>query len=295
MAFCNLCPRMCSANRKHGEYGYCGVGEELSVSKAYLHMWEEPCISGSRGSGAVFFDGCGLGCIYCQNNRISRGEVGKTLSVQELADIFIKLQNKGAHNINLVTPTHFAFKIKEALFYSKEKGLSIPVVYNTGGYERNETIKLLEDCVDIYLPDFKYMDPNTAKKYSNAADYPEFARMALKEMVRQKPNVIFDENGIVKSGVIVRHLLLPGNLKNSKAVLEYVYKTYGDSVYISIMNQYTPMRKFAEFPELSETTSRREYEKLINYALSLGIKNAYIQDSESSDCSYIPDFDMEGI
>ena len=295
MALCNLCPRRCNADRENGNEGYCRMPGEIMASKAYLHMWEEPCISGTLGSGTVFFTGCTLRCIYCQNSAISQGSGGKKLTVRELADVFLNLWKKGAHNINLVTPTHFVPGIKEALDIAKSKGMIIPVVYNTGGYELVETLRSMENYADIYLPDFKYIDENTALKYSGAEDYPSVAKLALEEMVRQKPRVGFDENSIAVSGVIVRHLLLPGNLKNSKAVIEYIYKTYGDSVYISIMNQYTPIGEFRDYPELSETPSRREYEKLVDYALSLGVSNAYIQDSSSSGKVYIPDFDMEGI
>lgn len=295
MALCNLCPRHCNADRENGSVGYCRMPGDVMASKAYLHMWEEPCISGTSGSGTVFFTGCTLRCIYCQNSAISKGSGGKKLTVRELADVFVNLWKKGAHNINLVTPTHYVPGIKEALILAKTEGMNLPVVYNTGGYELVETLKSMENHVDIYLPDFKYIDGNTALKYSGAEDYPTVAKLALEEMVRQKPRVVFDENSIAVSGVIVRHLLLPGNLKNSKGVIEYIYKTYGDSVYISIMNQYTPIGEFRDYPELSETPSRREYEKLVDYALSLGVSNAYIQDSSSSGKVYIPDFDMEGI
>lgn len=295
MALCNLCPRRCNADRDNGNVGYCRMSGDVMASKAYLHMWEEPCISGTSGSGTVFFTGCTLRCIYCQNSAISQGSGGKKLTVRELADVFLNLWKKGAHNINLVTPTHYVPGIKEALILAKTEGMNLPVVYNTGGYELVETLRSMENHVDIYLPDFKYIDGNTALKYSGAEDYPDVAKLALEEMVRQKPRVVFDENSIAVSGVIVRHLLLPGNLKNSKGVIEYIYKTYGDSVYISIMNQYTPIGEFENYPELSETPSRREYEKLVDYALSLGVSNAYIQDSSSSGKVYIPDFDMEGI
>jgi len=295
MALCNLCPRNCGADRDVGYVGYCGMTSEIEASKAYLHMWEEPCISGVKGSGTVFFNGCNLRCIYCQNRSISRGKGGKSLTAEELSRVFLSLQEKGAHNINLVTPTHFAMAIKEAVTGARRMGLIIPVVYNTGGYESTETLKAIENQVDIYLPDFKYNNADTAQKYSKAPDYPEVAKKALEEMVRQKSKVILDSEGIAKSGVIVRHLLLPGNLKNSKSVVEYLYKTYGDSIYISIMNQYTPIDVFPDYPELSETPSKREYAKLVDYALSLGITNAYIQDPGSSDSVFIPDFDMEGI
>ena len=295
MEQCNLCPRKCNVIRQGVFLGYCNSPKEIMASKAYLHMWEEPCISGKNGSGTVFFNGCNLRCIFCQNHAVSQKNSGKILTLEELAGIFMNLQTKGAHNINLVTPTHYAFEIKKAVDIAKDMGLEIPVVYNSGGYELVDTLKEIEDIVDIYLPDFKYMDGGLAQKYSGAGDYPEVTKAALAEMVRQKDKVIIDNDGIARKGVIVRHMLLPGSLKNSKAVVEYLYKTYGDSIFISIMNQYTPIGEFPEHPELSETPSRREYEKLVDYALSLGVKNAYVQDSASSDKAFIPDFDMEGI
>ncbi len=295
MERCNMCPRRCNVTRKDAALGYCQSGERVVASKAYLHMWEEPCISGTEGSGTVFFNGCNLRCIFCQNHEISRNSFGKILTCEELAKVFLNLQKKGAHNINLVTPTHYALEIKKAIDIAKAKGLTVPLIYNCGGYELAETLQKMESTIDVYLPDFKYMDKGLALRYSGAEDYPQIAKFALEEMVRQKPVVIMDNHGIIQKGVIVRHMLLPGSLKNSKAVVEYLYKTYGDSIYISLMNQYTPVGEFSEHPELSETPSRREYEKLVDYALSLGITNAYIQDLESSDKAYIPDFDMEGI
>ncbi len=287
---CNLCPRQCNTDRSMSPYGYCGYPEGIYISCTMLHMWEEPCISGTRGSGAVFFCGCSLRCIYCQNSKIAMNVSGRRLTPEELAEEFVALEESGAHNINLVTPTHFSVGIADAIDKARQKGLKIPIVYNTGGYELKKCINPLDGRIDIYLTDFKYINPNTASKYSGAPDYPEFAKEALEEMVRQKPMPVFDNDGIMQSGVIVRHLLLPGSLANSKAVIEYLYKTYGDSIYISIMNQYTPIRKFEDYPELSETPSQREYDKLVDYALSLGIKNAYIQDEGCSDTRYIPEF-----
>lgn len=295
MAVCNLCPRACNKARNEGSVGYCGMSRDIYASKAMLHMWEEPPISGVNGSGAVFFTGCHLKCVYCQNSAIAFKSSGKRLTPAELSEVFMRLQSEGAHNINLVTPTHFVPQIIESLDISRRKGLKVPVVYNTGGYEKRSTVELLKGYADIYLPDFKYMSSNTAKKYSNAPDYPERAKEALEEMVRQQPNPVFSDDEIMQRGVMVRHLLLPGNLKNSKSVIEYLYKTYGDSIYISIMNQYTPMGQFDKFPELSCTPSRREYEKLVDYALSLGVRNAFIQDAEASNDVYIPRFDLKGL
>ncbi len=287
---CTLCPRKCKADRNMGQKGYCGCDNRILVSKIMLHMWEEPCISGTNGSGAVFFGGCSLRCVYCQNSTIALDAMGEHYTADRLAKAFLSLEERGAHNINLVTPTHFAPGIAEAVNISRQSGLGIPVVYNTGGYELVDAVARLKGTVDIYLTDFKYMSASAADKYSNAQDYPECAKTALDEMVRQQPEPVFDEYGILRSGVLVRHLLLPGNLSNSKSVVEYLYKTYGDSIYISLMNQYTPMRSFEDYPELSYTVTRREYDKLVNYALSLGVKNAYIQGEGSIGKNYIPDF-----
>ncbi len=295
MPTCNLCPRNCSKDRTKGELGYCRQDACIKVAKAYLHLWEEPCISGTKGSGTVFFTGCNLRCIYCQNHEISLNSKGKILTQSELAEVFLNLMKKGAHNINLVTPTHFADKIAISVESAKNMGLTVPVVYNTSGYEKTENLKTTEKYADVYLPDFKYAIDSPAEKYSFAPDYPKVAKSAIEEMVRQRPNLVFGKDGLIKKGVIVRHLLLPGNLKNSRLAVEYLYKTYGDSIFISLMNQYTPIKSFEEHPVLSETPSRREYEKLVDYALSLGVKNAYIQDAQSSNKAYIPDFDFEGI
>lgn len=257
-------------------------------------MWEEPCISGERGSGTVFFSGCNLKCVYCQNHDIALDGNGGVISLEELEEIFITLQEKGAHNINLVTPTHYADKIAKALEKIKPR-LKIPVVYNTSGYELPETIKMLDGLIDIYLPDFKYMLPETAEKYSNAPDYPDFAKKALDEMIRQKPTLTFNNDNMLTGGVVVRHLLLPGNLKNSKEVIKYVFDKYSSNVIISIMNQYTPVVQNDKFPELNFKTSRREYQKLLDFASELKITNAYIQDSESSSESYVPLFGKDRV
>jgi len=257
-------------------------------------MWEEPCISGKRGSGTVFFSGCNLKCVYCQNHDIALSGNGGAVTPEELEEIFLSLQEKGAHNINLVTPTHYADKIAKILEKIKPQ-LNIPVVYNTSGYELVETIKMMDGLVDIYLPDFKYILPEPAEKYSNAPDYPNFAKFALDEMVRQKPTLEFDDNNMLTSGVIVRHLLLPANLKNSKEVIKYVYEKYNDRVIISIMNQYTPIVPNDKFTELNFKTSRREYRKLLEFAEELGITNAYVQDSESSSETYVPLFGKDRV
>lgn len=291
---CSLCPRQCLTDREQTT-GYCGVKNTLRVARAALHFWEEPCISGEEGSGAVFFTGCNLRCVFCQNYHIARAEQGKEISGGRLAEIFLELQEQKANNINLVTATHYVLQVIEALEEAKKQGLKIPVVYNCGGYETVETLQLLEGLVDIYLPDFKYMDPVRAKKYSHAEDYPTVARAALAEMVRQQPKAEFDHRGIMKKGIIVRHLMLPGGIKDSKAVVQYLYETYGDQIYLSLMNQYTPLPQVADYPELTRKLKKFEYDRLVDYAISLGVTNGFIQEGETAEESFIPAFTNEGV
>ena len=295
MEACCLCPRECGVNRLEGKKGFCGVDAKVMVARAALHMWEEPCISGKEGSGAVFFSGCSLGCGFCQNRRISRGQCGKQITIEHLVDIFLNLQEQKANNINLVTAGQFLPQVAEALKRAKAQELHIPVVYNSSGYEKTEMLNMLEGLVDIYLPDFKYMDPELAGKYSHAKDYPQVAKLALEEMVRQVGMPEFDSCGMMKRGVIVRHLLLPGHVKNSKNVLKYLYETYRDKIYISMMNQYTPMPTMKDDPQLSRKVTDREYARLINYAISLGLNNGFIQEGETAKESFIPEFDGEGV
>ena len=295
MKDCTLCPRNCHADRMAGRTGYCGMTDKIYAARAALHMWEEPCISGKEGSGAVFFSGCSLGCGFCQNRRISRGQSGKQITIEHLVDIFLNLQEQKANNINLVTAGQFLPQVAEALKRAKARGLHIPVVYNSSGYEKTEMLNMLDGLVDIYLPDFKYMDPELAGKYSHAKDYPQVAKLALAEMVRQTGMPEFDSRGMMKRGVIVRHLLLPGHVKNSKNVLKYLYKTYGDKIYISMMNQYTPMPAMKDDPQLSRKVTDREYERLIDYAISLGLNNGFIQEGETAKESFIPEFNGEGV
>lgn len=293
---CRLCPRKCGVNRRGGQKGYCGETEELVVARAALHMWEETCISGKEGSGAVFFSGCSMGCVFCQNYSIAGARVGKSICVERLAEIFLELQEQGANNINLVTPTHYVLQIIEALELARGEGLRLPVVYNTSGYEKVETLRLLRGYVDIYLPDFKYMDGNLAKEYSHAADYPEYAKAAVEEMVDQTGSPVFDEEtGLMKRGVIVRHLVLPGHVKNSKAVVRYLYETYGNRIMLSIMNQYTPMPQVKDDPLLGRKVTRREYDRVVDYALELGVECGFIQEGEAATESFIPEFDGEGV
>ena len=295
MKECRVCPRNCSVDRLSDQKGFCRAGAEIILARAALHMWEEPCISGKEGSGAVFFSGCSLGCKFCQNRQISRGQTGKKVTADRLADIFLELQQQKANNINLVTAGHFLPQVAEAIEKSRNRGLQIPVVYNSSGYEKSEMLKLLEGLVDIYLPDFKYMDPELAEKYSYARDYPEVAREALKEMVRQTGTPEFDRQGIMKKGVIVRHLLLPGHVKDSRRVLEYLLSTYGKEIYISLMNQYTPMPAMKDDPRLSRKVTDREYQRLIDYGIQLGLENGFIQEGETAKESFIPEFNGEGI
>lgn len=293
---CRLCPRMCGADRKNGERGFCGETSEIRAARAALHMWEEPCISGTRGSGTVFFTGCVLRCVYCQNGHIACGNTGKVISIDRLAEIFIEQQERGAHNINLVTPTHFVPQIREAIIKAKEKGLVLPIVYNTGSYENVDTLKMLDGLVDIYLPDLKYYSSELSKKYSEAHNYFEVATAAIAEMVRQVGTPEFDDEGIMTKGVIVRHLLLPGCTEDSKRIIKYLYDTYGDDIYVSIMNQYTPMKGIEErYPELANKVSYSEYDRLTDYAIDIGIENGFIQEGDTAEESFIPDFDMEGI
>jgi putative pyruvate formate lyase activating enzyme len=295
MEFCKICPRNCGVDRTKGIKGYCRETDKIIVARASLHMWEEPCISGTNGSGTVFFSGCSLGCVYCQNYNISKGMSGKEITIERLAEIFLELQSKGAHNINLVTPTHFVPQIIDALIMGKGKGLRIPIVYNTSGYEKVETIKTLDGHVSIYLPDLKYMDKEIAKKYSNCADYFEHASKAITEMLNQTGEIEFDEDGIAVKGVIVRHMTLPGCMEDSKNIIKYLHETFGDKIYISIMNQYTPLPHVSKYPEINRRITDDEYEELIDYAVGIGVENGFIQEGETALESFIPDFDCEGV
>lgn len=293
---CTLCPRMCGKNRAEGESGFCRVtGEGIYLSRAALHFWEEPCISMQSGSGTVFFSGCNLSCIYCQNRDISTAKVGQLVSVDRLAEIFLELSEKGAANINLVTPTHYAIEIREAVQKARAKGLALPIVYNTSGYERPETLHFLSDSVDIYLTDFKYMDENLARDFSHAEDYPHVTKEALREMVSEKGEARFDSDGRMLQGVIVRHLILPGHIRNSYKVLDYLFSEYENRIVYSLMNQYTPCFYSEKYPELNRKVTKREYEKVISYATNLGITNAYIQEGATAEESFIPDFNYEGL
>ncbi|WP_330598777.1 radical SAM protein [Christensenella tenuis] len=292
---CRLCPHACGADRTAGEKGKCGAGAQLKVARAALHFWEEPCISGAVGSGTVFFSHCPLHCVYCQNAGISSGKAGAGITTGRLADIFLELQEQGAANINLVTPTHYVPHIIEALARAKERGLTLPIVYNCSGYEGVEALRLLAGMVDIYLMDFKYMDASIARRYSHAAGYPLAAKRALREMVRQAGDAEFDEKGLMRRGVIVRHLLLPGCLEDSRAVVRYLYETYGNRIWLSLMSQYTPVCKERLPEELRRQVRAEEYDALVDFAVSLGIENGFIQEGKAADESFIPPFDLTGI
>ena len=293
---CQLCPRDCRVNRLKGEKGYCKQTSEVMIARAALHLWEEPCLTGENGSGTVFFSGCTLGCVYCQNRSIATSEVGKNISIARLADIFFELKEQGAHNINLVTGTHFIPQIVEALKIAKEKGLELPIVYNTSGYERIESLQMLRGYVDIYLPDLKYKESEVSKRYSHAKNYFDYASKAIAEMVSQVGTPIFDEEtGLMKKGVIVRHLCLPGNAKDTRAILRYLYQTYGDTIYMSIMNQFTPVCDLQAYPEINRRLTEREYNRMIDYALHLGIEQAFVQEGETAKESFIPEFNLQGV
>lgn len=299
MSHCRLCPRNCGVDRTQGQRGYCGQSAGIFAARAALHFWEEPCISGSEGSGAVFFSGCNLRCVFCQNHDIAVGTQGQEITLDRLAQIFLELQTKGANNINLVTPTHYIPQICVAIKQAKEGGLTIPIVYNTGGYEEVSSLKLLDGLVDIYLPDLKYQSADLAGLLSNAPDYFEKATLALREMYRQVGEPVFDPaTGLLKRGMIVRHLVLPGQIGNSKRVLRWLHDTFGDSIYISIMNQYTPMPQILEkpvLPELARPVTQEEYQRLLDFAELLGIEKGFLQEGETAKESFIPPFTGEGL
>ena len=292
---CTLCPRQCKVNRLEGRPGYCGMDSTVRVARAALHMWEEPCISGKKGSGAVFFSGCGLRCCFCQNRDIAIGDCGNEITVERLSEIFLELQEKGAANLNLVTGAHYVPQIVQALEMAKGKGFRLPVVYNSSGYEQVWTLRMLEGYVDVYLPDMKYADGKLAADFSHAEDYPLVAKAAIAEMVRQTGSCEFGEDGYIQKGTIIRHLILPGHTRNSIAVLDYLHRTYGNKVFISVMNQYTPVWQQEKYPELNRKVTRREYEKVLDAAVELGIENGYFQEGETAKESFIPAFDYEGV
>ncbi len=289
---CSSCPRKCNADRQSAD-GFCGTGELPVVAKAFLHPWEEPCISGSRGSGTVFFSGCNLKCVYCQNYRISHENFGSEISIEKLSEIFQKLQEKGSHNINLVTPSHFVRQISLALKLAGT--LEIPVVYNSNGYDSLDSLTMMEGMVNVYLPDLKYFSSGVSLKYSGAEDYFETASKALPEMYRQTGPAIFDEDGIMKRGMIIRHLILPGHSGESVKLLEWINANMPEDIHLSLMSQYTPYHKACMHPELNRRITAWEYEKVLGKFYKLGFKNGYVQERESASEEYIPDFNLEGV
>lgn len=294
MEKCYLCPRSCGADREK-TMGRCRADRTIRLARAALHFWEEPCISGENGSGTVFFSGCSLGCVYCQNKPIASGAVGRAVTPERLSEIFFELKGKGAENINLVTADHYLPIILPLIRAAKENGIGIPFILNTASYLKEETVRKTRGAIDIYLADLKYDSPKTAAAYSAAADYPRAAKKAIDEMVRAAGEVKTDARGMMKSGVIVRHLVLPGHIEEAKNVIRYLHETYGDRIYMSIMNQYTPMEELSAYPELCRRVTAREYDAVLDYAIGIGVENAFIQEGVTAEESFIPCFDYEGV
>lgn len=288
---CMLCPRKCGINR-YKEKGICGANSKIKLAYYSLHMWEEPPISGKNGSGTIFFSNCNMKCIYCQNKKISIDGYGKYISMKKLEEIMLELQKKGAHNINLVTPTHYVPQIASVLQKVKDKSLKIPVVYNTSSYECVGTLMMMRNLVDIYLADLRYYDDDLAVKYSKCRDYFENATMAIDEMYRQVGEIKINDEGMLEKGVVVRVLILPGHVDDSKKIIEYLYKTYGNDIFISIMNQYTPVWK-CKYSNLNRKVTEDEYNDVVNYAIDLGVVNAFVQEGEAADDSFIPKFNKD--
>ncbi len=289
---CSICPRKCGVDRSLNK-GFCGMEDNSVLAKAFLHMWEEPCISGSRGSGTVFFSGCNLKCVFCQNYQISQNNFGKEVSVEQLSKIFLNLQAKGAHNINLVNPTHFVRQIHDAV--KESEGLNIPILYNSNGYEGIEGLKIMNGIVDVYLPDLKYFSSEVSREYSSAKDYFSIASKAILEMYRQVGSPVFSSEGIIEKGMIIRHLILPGHVNETISILDWIKSNLPEDIYVSIMSQYTPYYKAELYPEINRRITRREYEKVLNHVYKLGIENGYVQERDSAEEEYIPNFDLEGI
>ena len=291
MSICNICPRNCNVDRAV-KTGFCSMTDTVKISRAALHMWEEPCISGTGGSGAIFFSGCNMKCVFCQNYSISTEGFGKEISDSQLMNIFDSLIESGVHNINLVNPTHYAARLEKVL---REYNSPVPVVYNSGGYEKVETLKRLEGLIDIYLPDLKYINDEKSKKYSGAPDYFRFASQAIKEMIRQTGSAVFDEEGIMKKGTVIRHLILPKNTNQSIEIINWLKDNVPNDTYISLMSQYTPIKQNESYPELNRRITPREYAKVLDYLLDSGFENIFAQEALSADEAYIPDFDLTGI
>ncbi len=291
---CKLCPRNCGVNRNK-KIGFCGATGKVRVALVSLHKWEEPCLTGKNGAGTIFFSHCNLKCVYCQNFKISSENFGKEISLERLTDIFLEQQTRGATNIELVTPTHYVPQICVALDAAKTRRLKIPVVYNTNAYEEISTLDLLKNRVDIFLPDLKYFDNDAAKTFSNAPNYFEVATAAIKKMFELVGECKFDAAGNMTRGVIVRHLILPNFRRDSMKILDWLYKTFGDKIFISLMNQYTPLFRAAEFKKINRRLTTFEYDSVVNYALDIGIKNCFIQIGKTADEKFVPNFDGNNI
>jgi putative pyruvate formate lyase activating enzyme len=291
---CELCPRRCGVNR-YERPGVCGAGAQVTVAKAFLHRWEEPCISGSRGSGTVFFTGCNLRCLYCQNYPISHNRIGREISIERLSTIFLELQDQGAHNINLVTPTPYTPHIAMAIEQARRRGLRLPVIHNNGGYESVAVLRHLAGLVDVYLPDLKYFDAELSRRWSGAADYFARASEAILEMLDQVGEPVFDAEGLLVRGLMLRHLVLPGAQADSRRIVDWVLDNLPATIYLNLMSQYTPLGRAAEYPDLSARVSPDEYDALVEYAIARGLENGFIQEMDSASSDYVPDFDLEGV
>lgn len=292
---CSICPRNCHIDRTKGQIGYCQSGHEIKAALASVHMWEEPPISGSCGSGTIFFSGCNLRCVFCQNYTISSENSGKTISTERLSEIMLEQQARGVHNINLVTATHFIPSIIKAVQKAKNNGLKIPIVYNTGGYEKVESIKMLEGTVDIYLPDIKYFSPELSLKYSGASDYFDYASEAVLEMYHQTGNNIYDDNGIMKSGVIIRHMIMPSHKEDSYKVLDWIRDNIGTEACVSLLSQYTPAYNAEKYKEINRKLMSLEYTRVIEHFFDIGLKNGFMQEKSSAESKYTPIFDLSGL
>lgn len=289
---CEICPHKCKVNRNQGQFGRCKCNDKIKIALASVHRFEEPCISGKNGSGTIFFSNCNLNCKFCQNHEISQEGKGKEITIEELGDIFIKQQNKGVHNINLVTPTMYAYQIIESIKLARNKGLNIPIIYNSNGYENVDTIRDLDGYIDVYLPDLKYFDNELGNKYSGVNNYFKYASEAILEMYKQVGKPRFDKDGIIAKGMMIRHLVLPNNIENSKMVLKWIKENIDEEVYINIMAQYFPTYKAKEIEELNRKLSEREYEEIENFVYELDIKNGYIQELGEHEEEYVPDFNL---
>ncbi len=289
---CQICPHNCKVNRENGKIGRCKCNDKIKIALVSTHEYEEPCISGKNGSGTIFFSNCNMNCMYCQNYEISQLGKGREITIEELAEIFLRQQEKKVNNINLVTPTMYAYQIIEAIKIAKKGGLNIPIIYNTNGYEKVETIKSLEGYVDVYLPDLKYYSDILSKKYSNVDKYFEIATNAIKEMYRQVGQATFNEEGIIQKGVIIRHLVLPNHLQNTKHILKWIKENLGD-IYVSVMAQYFPTYKAKDDNEIGRKLSKREYKEIENFLFTLDLKNGYIQELGKHEEEYVPKWKEE--